>query len=225
MTEEEWRKIPGYENYEVSSHGRVRAKTQRRQHWIYHKMTITRVGYRVVGLYREGKNKVIPVHQLVALAFHGPRPEGLQTRHLDGNKLNNFASNLKYGTAKENCQDKMDHGGQVEGESHPMVKISEADARAIRDRVARGEKHRDIAKDFGIDKTLISHIACGRIWRKAGGACINTKPKCKISENDVREIRRLNSCGVSRNDIQKQFDLTSGAVSMIITRRRWKNVE
>lgn len=52
----------------------------------------------------------IYVHRAVAEAWLGPRPEGLQTRHLNGNNLDNRPSNLAYGTVKENAQDRMAHG-------------------------------------------------------------------------------------------------------------------
>jgi len=47
------------------------------------------------------------VHRLVLLAFIGP--SDLQVRHLDGNPTNNNLSNLLYGTAKENAEDREFH--------------------------------------------------------------------------------------------------------------------
>lgn len=47
---------------------------------------------------------------LVGEAFLGPRPDGLETRHLDGNPANNSARNLRYGTKSENAQDRVRHG-------------------------------------------------------------------------------------------------------------------
>jgi hypothetical protein len=42
------------------------------------------------------------VHTLVALAFHGPRPEGHQVNHKDCNPRNNKPSNLEWVTPAEN---------------------------------------------------------------------------------------------------------------------------
>jgi len=50
------------------------------------------------------------IHRLVAAAFHGPRPDGQHIRHLDGNHLNNEASNLTYGTPSQNILDQVAHG-------------------------------------------------------------------------------------------------------------------
>jgi hypothetical protein len=52
-----------------------------------------------------GENKVAYVHILVCSAFHGPRPEGKEVRHLDDYGLNNRPSNLCWGTREENIDD------------------------------------------------------------------------------------------------------------------------
>jgi hypothetical protein len=50
------------------------------------------------------------VHQLVARAFLGLRPEGQVTRHLDDDVMNNSISNLAYGTKSENREDAVRNG-------------------------------------------------------------------------------------------------------------------
>ena len=119
MIEEEWRDIPGWEgSYQVSSHGRVRSldrvvidKNGRRSPRAGKVLSpALSQDYPSVALYRPSQQAHTRcVHQLVALAFHGPRPEGLETRHLDGNKLNNTPENLAYGTHAENMADASIH--------------------------------------------------------------------------------------------------------------------
>lgn len=46
------------------------------------------------------------VHSLVALTFHGERPDGMEIRHLNGNQQDNRPCNLAYGTHTENEADK-----------------------------------------------------------------------------------------------------------------------
>lgn len=95
-TEEVWKQIEGYENYEVSSLGNVRnSKTGRilRQG--------KKGGYCSVGL-TGNKCKTWAVHQLVAKTFI-PNPENkLQINHKDKNGLNNVITNLEWSTNKEN---------------------------------------------------------------------------------------------------------------------------
>jgi hypothetical protein len=64
----------------------------------------------VVSLSKNGDHQRPAVHKLVARAFLGPLPKGLQVRHLDGDSLNNHLSNLRYGTPLENQHDRFRHG-------------------------------------------------------------------------------------------------------------------
>jgi hypothetical protein len=50
------------------------------------------------------------VHVIVLEAFVGPRPEGMQCCHGDGDRTNNILSNLRWGTAQENAFDAVAHG-------------------------------------------------------------------------------------------------------------------
>jgi hypothetical protein len=54
--------------------------------------------------------RTVFVHQAVAAAFLGARPDGLVVRHLDGNPSNNSLMNLRYGTSAENAYDRIAHG-------------------------------------------------------------------------------------------------------------------
>src|SRR4051812_47139220 len=51
-------------------------------------------GYLFVNLYRNGKSQTRTVHSLICECIHGPCPNGLQTRHLDGNRTNNSFDNV-----------------------------------------------------------------------------------------------------------------------------------
>lgn len=109
---EEWRPVPGYEgSYEVSNLGRV--YSVRRGPRTGRLLSLDPCGgaYRRVLLRSPGTpGRNWRVHTLVALAFYGPRPAGLEVRHLDGDKMNNRLSNLRYGTRRENMLDRTRHG-------------------------------------------------------------------------------------------------------------------
>jgi hypothetical protein len=105
---EEWRPVVGFPDYEVSSLGRVRSYKQRAPRILRHGSN--RCGYAQVRLCIQGILHTRTVHTLVAEAFHGPRPEGLEVRHLDGTRTNNQASNLTYATRLVNMRDQLIHG-------------------------------------------------------------------------------------------------------------------
>lgn len=117
---EQWKPVNGYEGiYEVSSHGRVRSldRTVTHSNGQVHRlkgkalrMTLNHYGYPFVDLRNQGKRRVRTVHSLVAEAFIGTRPEGMEICHNDGNPTNNHAENLRYGTRSDNMLDRVEHG-------------------------------------------------------------------------------------------------------------------
>ena len=118
--EERWLPVVGYDGfYEVSDWGRVRSVartvprgrgTMRLQQRIL-KPQSNLDGRLAVVLSKDGVAKRRTIHQLVAEAFIGPRPEGEVTRHLDDDHLHNHVSNLAYGPPPSNAQDLIRNGG------------------------------------------------------------------------------------------------------------------
>jgi hypothetical protein len=101
--DETWRPIPSWPNYEASSLGRIRnARTLR-------VLTPFLDRDRRYAVELPGRSKR-RVHLLVAETFHGPRPEGLLTRHLNDDRLDNRPENLAYGTKFDNWQDAVANG-------------------------------------------------------------------------------------------------------------------
>jgi hypothetical protein len=105
---ENWRPVGRFEGkYEVSSMGRVRVTATGQIRALQESRDHLRVS-----LYLRGRQTVW-VHQLVAEAFIGPRPDGQEVRHLDGNGLNNRLENLAYGSHQENMLDRRAHGTAI----------------------------------------------------------------------------------------------------------------
>lgn len=119
-SEERWLPIPGYLGYDVSDQGRVRSWRKIGRPFPAYRLTDaprmlhprpSKRGYLVVS----GGRGTVVVHKLVMLAFVGPRPDGMETRHLNGDRLDNRLSNLAYGTSSENTQDTLRHGRHYAG--------------------------------------------------------------------------------------------------------------
>jgi len=98
MSLERFKAIDGFEDYEVSTWGRIfNTKTGR-----YIRPEICKKGYLRVDLYNDAGRKHCKVHRLVAKAFI-PNPENKpDINHIDGNNQNNSISNLEWVTNKEN---------------------------------------------------------------------------------------------------------------------------
>lgn len=98
MSLEIYRDIEGYEDYQVTSWGRVfNRKTGK-----FVNQEVHDKGYLRVDLYNDHGRKHFKVHRLVAMAFV-PNPEDKpQVNHIDGNNQNNSFTNLEWVTDAEN---------------------------------------------------------------------------------------------------------------------------
>lgn len=118
METEEWRPIPSYEGYyEVSSLGRVmsipRIDIQGRSRGGHLMRLQNDDGYRRVDLRKDGVRRSHFVHVVLAAAFFGPKPEGLEVCHGNGIGSDNRIENLRYGASLENHRDTLVHGKHV----------------------------------------------------------------------------------------------------------------
>ncbi len=123
---EEWRTVPGWDQYEVSNKGRLRRKGRKpsgEYHykgrlitWIEPKL-LTGYGPRgYVTLEQNGFKKRTTIAPLVLLAFVGPPPSHKHvSRHLDDRPNNNVLTNLRWGTRKQNRADSVRNGIQSAG--------------------------------------------------------------------------------------------------------------
>ena len=159
----EHRYVPGYEqDYVVSESGEIfsmknGAPRRMRQYLAKH-------GYFRVNLCINGKCKLHYVHEIVAAAFLGQRPSGLQVRHLNSNSTDNRVVNLEYGTRSENEMDKVPAGLSNRGSRHGMSILEEDDVRSIKRMLAEKMQATKIAKAFGVNKNTIYHIKKGTTW-------------------------------------------------------------
>lgn len=122
--EEVWKSTPDYEGlYQVSNHGRVRS-LPRTTRFIRNGKEVQGAfpgkilsaavrhggGHLYVDLCKEGKVRKWYVHTLVLTAFVGPRPDGMECLHRDGDPTNNRVENLHWNTPSENRLDSVKHG-------------------------------------------------------------------------------------------------------------------
>lgn len=104
-----WKPIPG-STYEASSLGRIRSPRGNVLKPYDHPL-----GYHLVTVPVNGPAISRTVHSLVAAAFHGPRPEGLDIAHGNCVKTDNRPSNLRYTTRSDNILDSIVLGTKFGG--------------------------------------------------------------------------------------------------------------
>lgn len=128
---EQWRDIPGWPLHQASNLGRIKSKAR----WVqrFHKSGAPSHMWRperiikIQPLRRADDDKpmamttrlsrhgigtatTVYVHHLVMFAFIGPRPDGMECCHWDGDPTNNRVDNLRWDTPKGNAADKIRHG-------------------------------------------------------------------------------------------------------------------
>jgi hypothetical protein len=172
---ETWRDVPDFPGYQVSDIGHVRScrlpGPNRRGGAIakgcWRMLTLgNKREYSSVQIKSEnGKNCNRSVHRLVLEAFVGPRPEGMECRHLDGDPSNNRLGNLQWGTPKENRQDMRVHQTTNRGERNGNARLCATQVREVYRRWRNGETPAKIARSLKISSGAIEGIVRHKTWR------------------------------------------------------------
>lgn len=129
-SKEEWKPVVGFPEYEISNRGRFRSVARiqvRKDRWGTERqypvrqrvlatvLILNRCGtpYEKACVSVDGRRYSRFVHRLVAEAFHPNHAAKAHVNHIDGNTLNNSASNLEWSTQSENIK----HSYEVLGRS------------------------------------------------------------------------------------------------------------
>lgn len=163
--EENWRPVPieGFDTrYEVSDFGNIRSYqrtiTTRNRWGVIHSQRggkavrahFNRTGYLVVNLYDGKKKHNLSVHRLVAMAFI-PNPNKLPcVDHLDTDRANNCAENLKWCSHKENSLNPITRQhltSAMMGNQRSKGRIISDEERKKRSEARRGRRLTDVTKE------------------------------------------------------------------------------
>ena len=148
------RPVPSYPGWEADEDGKVYRDGNEVLGWVAQKY---------IWVYACGKS--IKRSYLVAYAFIGIRPDGMELCHIDDIQSNDAPSNLKWDTHTGNVQDSILNGTHyypnpslggkayrpnAMGQNHYKATLHDIDVMAMRDDFASGEfTRRQIAKMYG----------------------------------------------------------------------------
>lgn len=214
------RPVPDYPGYYADSEGQIWSDRRGPLHRM--RGFASARGYKGTLLRRGGVSVMARFHQLVCAAWHGPCPEGMECRHLDGNPANNHPENLEWSTHLVNMGDRERHGTLRRGEDSPVAKLTEREVQAIRERAASGEPYSLIAADFGIATNTARQIAAGRSWKHAAGPIRVSRRK--LDAGRVLEIRRRVAAGERQDHVAASLGVSPAAVCRVVKGNRWAHV-
>ncbi len=166
-------KIINYKDvdYIVSDDGKI-FSTKNIGRGKYHKEITQREnpdGYMIITV---GKNNVrtnVTVHRIVAMAFiENPDPEHLtEVEHIDRDRKNNHASNLRWISSFENKSQIPfeERSRSHKHEANGRAKITMKDAETIRELYKSGKTTGEIAKDYPISEKTVRSIVNHITWK------------------------------------------------------------
>lgn len=151
--------------YSISSEGQIKNNSNNK---ILKQQISKGGGYSVITMRPEGRlGKAITfkIHRLVANEFISNEINKPEVNHIDGNKLNNNVSNLEWVTNKENSDHAIKFNLIKRGEEISSSILTEEDVKFIKKNYNIKYKSKDFQKMFGVSKSTISDIICGRKWK------------------------------------------------------------
>lgn len=224
---ETWKDIDGCPGYQVSNLGRVRSFWKRTGTppwalWDTPQRILRAWGetrksggcYLFVNL-GTGKTAV-RIHKLVADAFLGPCPNGMEICHNDGDSTNNRANNLRYDTRRGNMMD-------VPPSKRGCAKIDRSNVIIIRKRILKGETAQEVSVDYPVSASTISKIARGITYSDIEGPVAPAhRGKAKITQEIAEIIRQRYKRGkITMRALGDRYGITESAISRIISGYTW----
>lgn len=157
------------DEYMVSNYGRIKKKKVYQEAWRLSPTSMV-CNYESFGFIKKGKGKSsqVYVHRLVAMLFLEKSEDQKFVIHLDFDKLNNVASNLKWVNKTEmflhhrKNPKKIARIGKI-----TYSKLSEGKVRIIKKKMLdpnRRTRVRLIAKQFGVSEMQLYRIKWGENW-------------------------------------------------------------
>lgn len=177
------------------------------------------------------KDKSYNVSRLLYYFLCPDTSKDLVVRHKCDNRSCCNIDHLEIGTQKQNMQDASIRNRLRCGRRNNMSKLTEENVLYIRAEYPKKSTW-ELSKELGINHSNISKAIQGITWKHvAEHKDVASKnpakgikhAKCKLSENDVREIRakypRKNGL-----ELAIEYGMSHGNIYAIINRRIWKHI-
>jgi hypothetical protein len=171
----EWRLVDGYENYAVSSDGRVACIKTKRPNGnkvpFIMRLHRNHDGYLRIKLHSLGTTRDCGVSKLVLAAFSGPPPNSkAEADHINCVRDDNRIENLQWVSGRENLRLRSVRGTVAKGSRQGAAKLKEKDIEFIRANYVRCGKGnawnlKNLAKRFNVHFSTIAYVTSGKYWK------------------------------------------------------------
>jgi len=113
----------------------------------------------------------VQVHKLAKYQWFGASSlrEGVELRHLDGNRQNNRRSNLALGSHADNMQDVPAETRLKKAKKAAFARrrLSMQQANALRRDRRRGMKYSVLTEKYGVCKSIVSYIVNNKMYKNS----------------------------------------------------------
>lgn len=164
------RVIPGFPGYFADSTGclwSLRPQRRKVAVWRPVRLQVDQHGYLSCTLWcePERKKRRVRAHTTVARAFLGIRTDGLVVCHVNGDRLDNRAENLRYATQRENVADKWLHGTMLSGSRSAFSKYPDETYVRASALLRAGSSARSVAAETGLSIATVKAWRAGKVRR------------------------------------------------------------
>jgi len=117
--------------------------------------------------------------------------------------------------------------GAPGGEDHPAAKLTEDQAREILTRLASGERQKDLAAEYGVTPSCLSHLAHGTSWTHLGGVTTPDPPRgskrasAKLTEGDIPVILGRVERGESLAAVARSYGVSRTTIAKVWHGETW----
>jgi hypothetical protein len=231
--------IRGYEGlYSVTDDGRIWSHKSKK----YLSLS-NRSGYLAATLFKDGKDKKVLVHRIVAETYI-PNPQGKpQINHKDGKKRNNRVSNLEWATPRENGIHATKLGlidpslsnknGLLNGEGNGRSKLTWQKVHQIRIASCLVEQGETPWKEYGISGNEYYNIIRNRTWvleppywdtsikiRKNHN--YEKNPNSKLTRDQIIKMREDHKNRLRGDKTWEKYGISSSMYWKIISGENWR---
>lgn len=188
-------------------------------------------GYLYVKLWIDGKSKAAFIHRLVAQAFI-PNPKNKpEVNHIDGNKHNNYVTNLEWVTSKENKnhakRNNLSNYASCEDSGRAKYKNNEIEY-ACKLLSENEYPISEISKISKIDMNTLYGIRSKNIYNKISSKYVfpeyTVESNSKYTDEDIIKVCKLREQGYTVSEIVKITGVKKSTVNDVIHRRRRKRI-